>query len=132
MTLMVLRVVTGAFLVHGTQDNVLSAERMQEFIGFLALHGFPWPQLAAPLSVYAQFVCGVLLVLGLFTRLAGAVVAVNFVVALAMVHWQQDFRGWWPALVLVLLGLHFSALGAGRYGMDALLARRRGPRWKRG
>jgi putative oxidoreductase len=64
-TLMLLRVVTGAFLVYGTWDNVTSAERMQEFVGFLAQNGFPWPQHMAPLSVYAQFVCGVLLVLGL-------------------------------------------------------------------
>jgi putative oxidoreductase len=123
-TLMLLRVVTGAFLVHGTLDNVLSAARMQEFVGFLTQNGFTAPQLMAPLSVYAQFACGLLLVLGLLTRWAGAVVAINFVVALAMVHWHQDFRGWWPALVLVLLGLHFAAQGGGRYALDAALAAR--------
>jgi putative oxidoreductase len=122
VTLMLLRAVTGAFLVHGTQDNVFSAERMREFVAFLAQHGFPWPHLMAPLSVYAQFLCGVLLVLGLLTRSAGLVVAINFVVAVVMVHWQQDFRGWWPALVLVLLGLHFAAQGGGRYALDPVLA----------
>lgn len=123
-TLMLLRVVTGAFLVHGTQDNIVSAARMQEFVGFLTHHGFAWPELMAPLSVWAQFLCGVLLVAGAWTRLAGAVVAVNFVVAVAMVHWSQDFRGWWPALVLVLLGLHFAATGGGRYSFDAWRAAR--------
>ncbi|HZF97855.1 MAG TPA: DoxX family protein [Pseudoxanthomonas sp.] len=126
VTLMLLRVVTGAFLVHGTQDNVFSAERMQEFVGFLAQHGFPWPHLMAPLSVYAQFLCGILLVFGLLTRWAGLVVTINFVVAVVMVHWQQDFRGWWPALVLVLLGLHFAVQGGGRYALDSML------RWTRG
>ncbi|MFP7721764.1 DoxX family protein [Lysobacter sp. A3-1-A15] len=124
-TLMLLRVVTGAFLVHGTWDNVTSSERMQEFVVFLTQNGFAWPQLMAPLSVYAQSACGGLLVLGLLTRWAGLVVAFNFVVAVVMVHWQQDFRGWWPALVLVLLGLHFAAQGGGRYALDAVLARRR-------
>lgn len=66
--------------------------------------------------------------LGLLTRGAGAVVAFNFVVALVMVHWNQDFRGWWPALVLVLLGLHFMAQGGGQFSLDALLSRRSGRR----
>jgi putative oxidoreductase len=132
ITLMLLRVVTGAFLVHGTQDNVFSAERMREFVGFLAQHGFAWPHLMAPLSVHAQFLCGALLVLGLLTRWAGLVVAINFMVAVMMVHWHQDFRGWWPALVLVLLGLHFAAQGGGRYALDSVLAaRHRGKRDKR-
>lgn len=131
LTLMLLRAVTGAFLVHGTQDNVFSAERMREFVGFLAQHGFPWPQLMAPLSVYVQFIGGALLVLGLFTRWVGAVIAINFVVAVVMVHWAQDFRGWWPALVLVLLGLHFAAQGGGRYAVDATLEARRRRRARR-
>ena len=129
LTLMLLRTVTGAFLVHGAQDNVFSPERMQEFVAFLTQHGFAWPHLMAPLSVYAQFLCGILLVLGLLVRWAGLVVAINFVVAVMMVHWHQDFRGWWPALVLVLLGLHFAAQGGGRYALDSVLAaRRRGRR----
>ena len=127
-TLMLLRVVTGAFLVHGTLDNVLSNERMQEFVVFLTQNGFPVPHLMAPLSVYAQFICGALLVLGLLTRWAGAIIAFNFVVAVVMVHWHQDFRGWWPALVLVLLGLHFMAQGGGRFALDAVLARKSGRR----
>ena len=54
-------------------------------------------------------------------------IAFNFAVAVVMVHWTQDFRSWWPALVLVLLGLHFAAQGGGRYAADAVLhARRRG------
>jgi putative oxidoreductase len=132
-TLMLLRVVTGAFLIYGTQDNIFSAERMQEFAVFLTQHGFAWPQLMAPLSVYAQFASGTLLVLGLLTRWAGLVIAINFVVAVVMVHWSQDFRGWWPALVLVLLGLHFFTQGGGRYALDAVLqARHRGRRGRAG
>jgi putative oxidoreductase len=122
-SLAALRVVSGAFLVHGTQDNVLSAARMEEFVGFLAAHDFVFPHLLAPLSVYAQFVGGILLLLGLLTRWTGLVVAFNFAVAVWMVHWPQDWRDWWPAAILVFLGLHFACRGAGRWSLDALLFR---------
>lgn len=129
LSLAALRVLSGAFLVHGTLDNVTSAARMDEFVGFLRLHHFVMPELMGPLSVWAQLLCGGLLVLGLLTRWAGLVVAFNFVVAVWMVHWAEDFRGWWPAIVLVFLGLHFAAQGGGRWSLDAMLTRPRPRSW---
>ena len=123
LSLLFLRVLTGAFLIYGTQDNILSDARMHEFVQFLAKRGCVWPELMAPLSVYAQFICGVLFVIGLLTRWAGWVMTFNFIVAVVMVHWSQDFRGWWPAIVLVFISLHFALQGAGRYSVDALLWR---------
>ena len=125
LTLLALRVLTGAFLMHETWDNVSSRARMGEFVQFLDQFGFPVPWLLAPLSVAVQFGCGALLILGLLTRVAGLLIAANFVVAVAMVHFAEPFRGWWPALVLVFLGLHFAAAGSGKYGLDALFGKRR-------
>jgi putative oxidoreductase len=118
LTLFGLRALTGAFLMHETWDNVTSRARMGEFVEFLAQHGFPLPWLLAPLSVAVQFGCGALLVAGLFTRLAGLLVTANFTLAVFMVHFDEPFRGWWPAVVLVFLGLHFAAAGAGKFGLD--------------
>lgn len=120
-SLALLRIATGAFLVYGTQDNVLSTARMAEFVQFLTAHRFAMPELMAPLSVYAQFLGGFLLILGLLTPWTGLVIAFNFVVALWMVHWPEDYRAWWPAGVLVFLGLHFACRGGGRWSVDALL-----------
>lgn len=125
LTLLGLRVLTGAFLVHETWDNVSSAARMEEFAQFLAQFGFPLPWLLAPLSVAVQFGCGALLIAGLLTRLAGLLVAANFTIAVLMVHFDEPFRGSWPAIVLVFLGLHFAAAGSGRFGLDALFGQRR-------
>ncbi len=125
LTLLGLRVLTGAFLVHETWDNVTSRARMDEFVQFLAQFGFPLPWLLAPLSVAVQFGCGALLIAGLLTRWAGLLVAANFTVAVLMVHLEEPFRGWWPALVLVFLGLHFAAAGSGKFGLDALWGKRR-------
>jgi putative oxidoreductase len=124
LALLFLRGVTGAFLVYQSHDNVLSAERMAEFEKFLGQFGFPLPGLMAPLCVWAQLLCGIALVLGVVTRWAGLVTAFVMAVAVWMVHWPQDFAGWWPALILVFLGLLFATAGAGRYAIDRLIERR--------
>lgn len=124
LTLLALRWLTGGFLVHEVWDNIVSAERMGEFASFMGQFGFPVPHLLAPFSVWVQFACGVLLILGLFTRWAGLVVMGHFIVAVVMVHAAEPLRGQWPALVLVFLGAHFAAAGAGRFGLDRWLARR--------
>lgn len=120
-TLLVLRLIVGAFLMWGTWDNIESAEQMQEFAAFLRHFKFPAPEFMAPLSVWAQFVCGALLFAGLLTRWAGLVMVFNFAVAVAMVHLSDDFRGQFPALVLIAVNLHFAAGGGGRYALDRLI-----------
>ena len=116
---LLVRLLTGAFLIYGVWDNVTSAERMTEFVQFLRLNGFPSPELMAPLSVYVQLAIGVALIPGIFTRWAGLLLAFNFIVGVVMVHLNQSFREIWPAAVLVALGLMFATYGAGRYSIDA-------------
>jgi putative oxidoreductase len=110
--------VTGAFLIWQSHDNIFSAERMTEFERFLTQFHFWAPAVMAPLCVWAQFLCGIAFVLGFMTRWAGLVTTFVFIVAVWMVHWPQDFVGWWPALILVFLGILFATLGAGRYALD--------------
>lgn len=121
--LLLLRLVTGSFLIWQSHDNIVSAERMDEFVRFLTQFHFPMPELMAPLCVWAQFLCGTALILGLLTRWAGVVTTFVFIVAVWMVHWPQDFPGWWPALILVFLGILFATLGGGRYALDATFER---------
>ena len=118
--LLLLRCATGVFLIYQSHDNVLSAARMDEFVKFLRHFHFVYPELLAPLSVYAQFVAGIGFILGLFTRWLGLITCFNFIVAVWMVHSRDPFPTWWPALVLVFLGLYFGLRGSGRYGLDAL------------
>lgn len=70
--LLLLRLGVGAFLIWGVWDNIVSAERMQEFVAFLTRFQFPAPGFMARLSVWAQFAVGVAFIAGLFTRWAGA------------------------------------------------------------
>jgi len=124
VALLVARAAIGAFLIWGVWDNIVSPARMGEFRAFLASHGIPLPAIAAPLSVWAQFGCGLAFVLGLGTRWAGLLCAVNFAVAVVFVDAKLGLRGAFPATCLILFGMLFATIGAGRFSIDAILDRR--------
>ncbi len=115
----IFRVFIGCVLIYGTQDNVFSQARMLEFRDFLEGNGFPWPLASAYLSVYAQFITGILLILGLFTRYAAVVVVINFLVALIMVHWNLPFDANIAPMSMFVGGLFFVLYGAPKYSIDA-------------
>lgn len=121
--LLLLRWVTGVFLIYQSHDNVLSAERMSEFEKFMTQFGFAYPEFMAPLSVYFQFLAGVAFIFGLFTRWFGLITTFNFVVAVWMVHWTDPVPAIWPAAILIFLGLYFGLRGGGRYAVDSWLVR---------
>jgi putative oxidoreductase len=120
-----IRLAVGSRLIEGTQDNVLSRERMQEFVGFLAANGTPFPEVGAVVSVYAQFLCGALFIIGLWTKPAAALMVVNFVAALLIAHRQTSFAVTWPALMMLAAALFFLLHGPGRPSVDGWLAGRR-------
>lgn len=119
--LLLLRLFVGLFLVWGVWDNITESARMAEFVEFLRKFKFPSPELLAPLSVYVQFVVGLAFVLGLFTRWAGVLCIVNFVVAIAMVDRFGGMRAVFPSGCLVFLGLYLATYGAGRFSLDSML-----------
>ena len=116
---LLLRLFVAAVLIYGTQDNVFSREAMLEFRDFLAQHRFPFPLASAYLSAYAQFITGLLLLAGLFTRAAATIVVVNFIVALLMVHLGLPFNANIAPLAMLVGGVFFLIYGAPRYSLDA-------------
>jgi putative oxidoreductase len=118
------RLLLGHRLIHSTQDNVFSHERMVDFADFLGRKGFPAPMAMAHLSAYAQFICGILILLGLFVRPAAAVMIINFVVALVMVHWGQPYDRAFDALAMFAGSIFLLLNGAGRPSVDAWMAAR--------
>ena len=122
---LLLRLFLAFVLIYGTLDNVVSHERMIEFRDFLAKNGFPMPMFSAHLSAYGQFIAGILLALGLFTRLTSIVVIINFIAALAMVHVGLPFNANIAPLAMLAGGIFFLLYGAPRYSLDAMVAERR-------
>ncbi|RDV15985.1 DoxX family protein [Pontibacter diazotrophicus] len=120
-----LRFAIGVFIIYGVQDNVFSWARMMEFRDFLQLHGVPYPLIAAHLSVYVQFICGILLLIGGAVRLVGVLFIINFTAAIFIAHIGQSFPQYYPAAQLIALGFFFLFNGAGPLSLDAYIARTR-------
>lgn len=116
--LLLLRLFVGVRLVYGVIDNLIAWERMIEFRDFLALHNFPLPLASAVISVYAQFLSGLMFVIGYKIRLAAALMIINFLVALVMVHLRDSFEDVTPPLAMLFCSILFLFYGAGRFALQ--------------
>jgi putative oxidoreductase len=119
-----IRLIIGSYIIYGVQDNVFSYAQMQEFAHFLDARGVPFPLFAALLSAYTQFVCGICILLGAFVRLISIPFIINFVAAIIIAHRGDDFRGMFPALLMIFVGLFFLFHGAGKPSIDEWRERR--------
>lgn len=119
-----LRLLIGVFIIYGVQDNVFSYEQMQEFAAFLGQKNVPFPLFSAFLSAYTQFICGVMILLGAWIRLASIPFIINFIAAIIIAHLDDTFRGMFPAIVMIAAGFFFLFNGAGKLSVDELLERR--------
>lgn len=113
-----LRLLIGLRLIDGTQDNVFSWARMIEFRDFLEHHGVAYPLLAAQVSVYAQFICGILILVGAFIRMAAGIMIINFIAAMWIAHQGNTFQEAFAPLTMLFCSAFFLFYGAGRISVD--------------
>lgn len=119
--ILLMRLSVGGFLIWGVWDNIQSPEHMARFEAFLRQFKFPFPELLARFDVWLQLGVGTAFVAGLFTRWAGLLCALNFLIAIAMVDRFGGIRAAYPAWSLVVIGLVLATYGPGRLSLDALL-----------
>lgn len=91
--------------------------------------GVPAAGVAAPVAASVELVGGILLILGLFTRVAGIIVALQMLGAAVFAHVGNGIfaaDGGWELVAALGAGtLLLAGAGAGAWSLDALLARRR-------
>lgn len=122
-----LRVVVGiVFLAHGGQK--LFVFGMAGVAGFMGQVGIPFPMLAAIGVTAVEFLGGLALVLGLFTRWAAIPLAFDMLVAILVVHLKAGFflpDGYEFPFTLLGAALALALLGSGEASVDRVLERRR-------
>ncbi len=70
------------------------------------------------LSAFAEFVCAILIILGLFTRLATIPLIINMAVVFLIVHSVDDFGTKEMSLLYLGLFLTLFFTGPGKYSAD--------------
>ena len=116
-----LRIVTGLmFAQHGAQKlfGWLGGDQVTNMASMMGVAGI------------LEFVGGILIILGLFTRPVAFLLSGQMAVAYFMAHFPRGFwpitNGGEPAVLFCFLLLYFAATGAGRWSLDhALFGRRR-------
>lgn len=121
----IMRVMTGVvLLVAGIMK--LMGPGIAGITGFFTNVGIPAAGLMAPLVIGFEVIGGLLLIVGLFTRVIGAAMIVEFLVAGLVVNLPG--QGGWNAarldFLLVAAGALFLLAGAGAASVDAWLASR--------
>jgi len=128
LALLVLRLAIGAvFIAHGAQKVFVFG--FAGVSGSFADMGVPQAEIVGPMVGLLELIGGVLLVLGLATRVVAAALVVDMLVATVLVHLSAGIfvteGGYELTLVLGATALALVLAGAGRYSVDAALTRRR-------
>ncbi|MDQ0064968.1 DoxX family protein [Chryseobacterium lathyri] len=125
------------------KDIILLAVRV--FVGFAMLsHGFPklqmlleggkieffdfiglGPTVTLVLTVIAEFVCSILLILGLFTRISLGFLIFTMTIAAFVVHGADPFDKKEMSLIYLSVYLLLMVFGAGKISVDHMIEKRK-------
>ena len=119
----IVRIIVGFFMIyHGWE--VFDAAKMKEYTTWNTFKDYGAPAFMVYLGKGAELVGGILLTLGLFTRLACLIIAGTMLYIVFFVgngkFWMQDQH----PFLFVLLAFVFFFTGPGKWSLDQLIFRR--------
>jgi putative oxidoreductase len=83
-----------------------------------------FPAFFAWMGAFSEGVGGILLLLGLQTRIASFLLMCTMLVALFMQQWHQGIWNMLPAMGFLWIALFYLILGSGRFGIDFLITKK--------
>lgn len=122
----ILRIAVGiVFLKHGAQK--LFDYHFSGVAGLFASIHIPLPAVAAVVVTLVEFVGGIALVLGIGTRVAAALIAIDMAVAILAVHLKNGFfmpSGYEFAFTLLAANICLLLAGGGAASLDGLFSKK--------
>ena len=109
------------FIYHGFGK----VTRIEGTIGFFTKMGLEPAVPLAYLAAYGELIGGILIGLGLFTRLAALNCVVIILVAIFTVHVSQGFKGMEFQLLILASSLQLLMTGSGKVSIDHVLRSKR-------
>jgi putative oxidoreductase len=114
-----LRLVIGWKLIAGAGNYVFHLKSISNVEDYFSTLHLPAPLLSAYLSVYAQFICAVLLIIGLWFRPAAIVMIINFTLAIIAAHLNDGIEKSFAAWVILAASSFFLFNGAGKVSIES-------------
>ena len=112
---LILRIIGGGFmLTHGIPKLIKIIEGRMEFGDPIGLGVGP----SLFLTVFAEFFCALMILLGLGTRLATLPLIITMAVASLVVHGDDPFSSKEKALMFLLIYVALFLIGGGKYSID--------------
>jgi putative oxidoreductase len=117
-----LRIMLGGllFMYHGWMKVSTFGEMSTQFPDLIGIGG----RLSLILVIFAEFLCGILVTLGFFTRLTVIPIIVNMSVAYFIAHANDSFADKELAFLFLLLSIVIFVLGSGKFSIDSLLQKK--------
>ena len=127
IVLFVVRIFVGfAMISHGFPKLMkLVGDKEIVFFDFLGLGA----QNSLFLAVFAEFICSIFIILGLFTRWAVLFLMITMAVAGLVVHGADAFGDREMSLLYLANYIMIFAFGPGKYSVDGMISKRRESRW---
>ena len=121
-----MRFAAGAILVPHGVTKILNTP-VAKFAPNIAAKGLPFAEVLTYLTYFAESVAAGCLAVGLFTRIAAAMIGIEMIVIVILFQWQFGYfwtnRGYEFALLWALLCIAIFFKGGGRYSLDRLIGR---------
>jgi len=115
----ILRVIAGMTIFkYGLE--IFSEDKMNGYISWLTDLKFPFPETMAYMGKVCELTGGLLMALGLFTRLAAIPLIITMTV-IGFIMGEPEFLAADGSILLMLIFLHFLFTGPGKLSLDHLL-----------
>lgn len=127
IVLLIVRVFVGfSMLSHGFPklQQLFSGEEIQ-FFDFLGMG----PKISLICVVFAEFVCSIFIILGLFTRVAVFFLIVTMAIIGLHYHSADPFSKRESSLLYLSIYSLIFAFGPGKYSIDGMISKRRESSW---
>jgi len=124
IALLLLRLSFGGAMLYGHGLGKLNRLFSGEEISFFDPFGIG-PAASLALVVFAEFLCSILVALGLFTRLAVIPLIITMIVAVFVANAGEPFGKIEKGLLFLMTFVALLFSGAGAYSIDALIKNRR-------
>ena len=120
-----LRLIFGGMFIYAGWGKIASYDQIVPMFDIIGIGS----KLSLNLVIFAEFFCGILVTIGLVTRLSVIPIFITMIVAFFVAHAKDAFMMKQLPFVYMLLCIVVFILGSGRFSLDSLIFKEKTAKW---